>query len=259
MEVTPIFSTEYSIGKSIISCDSEYEIKPHKSPSIFAIAKTHNLKQMVIVDNSVSGYRKMYKEFHDNVPDTHFIFGVKITLCADINDKTPESRRTENDVIVFFRNSQAYEDAIPLISLSGCAGRYEGQKRVDWKSLHEKWTPNLEMAIPFYSSFLSRNLLNYNHSALPDFRDLKPTFYIENHSHPFDSMIESAVENYCEAHGFPVFHSHQVYYYKNADIKAAITARCIQNRSTWQKPEIGFFCSDEFSFEAALNRNGKTL
>ena len=267
MDIIPIFSSEHSISSSILTVDTFKEEKgksivPDDAPvSIFAIAKQHKLELPLIVDSDISGFWKIYKNAKEL--EQKYVYGLKLTVCADLNDKSPESEKTESNVIILFKNSRAYYDMVPLYSLASTVGMVKTGRRLDWKTLHQYWTENFQLCIPFYSSFLARNLLRYNHTALPDFGKLSPTFFIQQQGLPFDEMLRNATTAYCKQNKFSTQEAVQCYYYRNSDIMSYLTYKCITlpstggRRATWDCPNIEHFCSDQFSFEHYLKLTGR--
>jgi DNA polymerase III alpha subunit len=247
MEITPIFSSDYTIGKSILSVENEQKIKPLKPVSVIAIAKTHGLKQLVITDSEFSGFWKLHENTKKN--DIQLIFGFKLTACDDLGIEEG-SLRTDGDVLIFLKNDQAYYDSIPIYTEASTIGYYKGSRRITWNRLNELWTDNLAIALPFYSSFLANNTLKLFHSANPNFGKLKPTIFLQNHELPIDHSIRLACDKFVKSSGFPTKETHQIYYYKRKDSMAHLTFRCINERGTWEKPELAGYCSQEFCWEA---------
>ena len=124
--------------------------------------------------------------------------------------------------------------------------------RTDWKTLNSQLTENLAIMIPFYDSFLHNNLLK-DGAAIPTFTDKnRPVFCMEDHSLPFDGLINDAVLNYTQNNNYKIQQTHQIYYYAKDDALAYQTFRCINNRSNLNKPNLEFFSSSKFSFESYL-------
>lgn len=240
-----LLSSHYSIGLSILTLEEPEEITLTKPISIFSIAKKHGLNEIFLVEKSFGGFFQSYKISNEiGVP---LRFGIKMVVCNNINEKTEESLSTESKVIIWLKNSAAYKDAIKIYSKSFKDGFYY-QNRIDWATLKEMWTENLGLSIPFYDSFLHSNLLIYNHRATPDFGRIEPNFLIENHNLPIDPLIKNAVDNYSKSDKIEKVDANTVYYYSRASFKAYMIFRTIHNRSTFNKPQLDGFTSDQFSF-----------
>ncbi len=245
-EILALFTSHYSVGESILTVEKEEKIKDDSSVSIFAIAKEHGEDGVFIVESDIAGYWKAYKNAKDL--GLQMTFGLKMVMCADVNDKSPESKLTESSIIIVFKNTQAFTDLVPIYSFASTLGKND-YRRLDWKNLTEL-SDNFFILVPFYSSFIARNLLNFKNVALPDFGKLKPRFLNQKQGMPFDSLIERKMLGYCEKNGYEVMPAHQIYYYKDEDVMAHLTFNCIGARRTWEKPNFEHYCSNQFSYES---------
>ena len=249
------FRTHYSLGRSTLTLDKYDskipEIKENAPVSICAIAKKHSLKEVFLIDSSFSGFIEAYENLSEI--DVQLRFGVKLVVCDDINKKDDGSRVNESKLIVFLKNSNAYKDAIKIYSKAATDGFYY-YPRIDWNHLKALWTENLLLAFPFYDSFLHNNLLTYKCSIVPDWGQIKPAFFVCEHSLPFDGLIKDAVNEYTRQNGLEVIKGHNVYYYSSSDYSSYVVFRCINNRSTLNKPDLEFFTSSDFSFESYLGK-----
>ncbi len=244
--ILPIFSSEYSISRSLLTLEEPKEIEENKPVSIFSIAKKHELKEVYLADNSMTGFVKAYKGA--KALDVSLRFGVKLMVCADMKDKSDKSDKsfnTESKVTVWMLNSEGYKDLIKIVSLASCDGFYY-IPRIDWTNLNKMLTPNLLVTIPFYDSFIHQNLLN-NGVCVPSF-DFKPIFETGEYGLPFDFLIKNEINNYCGANGYDKLDVHYCYYYKKEDFLAYLVLRSISNRSKLDKPELNHLSSDEFNF-----------
>ncbi len=250
--VIPLFSTDYSIGQSILTSENETEIVPNSPVSIIAIAKTHGLSEIYNVEDNFSGFIKGHLNYKKN--DIKFRFGFKICVCSDIADKSEESLATESNVIVWLLNESGYTDALKIYNQAATEGFYY-IPRTDWANLNSKATKNLGFSFPFYSSFLAKNrVFNYKYDIIPDLSKLgKVNFFTESHELPFDPLLEKTVNNFCGPNGYEIQKSHTCYYYKNIDWRNHMIFRCINQRTTFDKPNLSHYSSDKFSFEAYLN------
>ena len=260
----PYFSSDHSIGESILTLDAPEidretkEILPIDLDSpvpIFAIAHQYNIARPLIIDSDISGFWKLYKNAESS--GQKYTYGIKIAVCQDMDDKTPEQESTESNIIIIFKNSRAYYDMVPLYTEASTRGMTAKCRRMDWKTLKKYWTGNFKLAVPFYSSFIARNLLKFGSVALPEFGDVQPTFFIQRQGLPFDDILEQATKSYCKENNYKSIEAHHCYYHKDEDIKAYLTFRCIQDRSTLDKPEQSHFCSDGFSFESYVRKTSQ--
>lgn len=263
-DLIPIFTTHHSISESILTVEADIFQKKDKakvdlnaSPiSCLALAKHYGQESLLVVESDISSYWKLYKNTKDL--GLKLVYGVKLTVCADMHDKDPSSEKTESSVVILFKNSQAYYDMVPLYSIASTEGNRDG-RRLDWKTLTERWSDNFVLYLPFYSSFVARNLMILDQKAFPAFGKLKPVFFVQDQGLPFDRMIRKGVEKYAQSEGFAIQPAHQVYYYKDADCVKHQTIQCINRRTTLDKPNLNHYGSDQFSYESYLRATGRTL
>lgn len=266
----PLFTSHYSIGKSILTLDSpdelsksdpemvdNYGFKENYPVSIFSIAKKHDLKEIYLVETNFSGFITAYKTA--TKLGISLRFGIKLIVCNDITDKTNESLNTESKIIVWMLNSDGYADLLKLYSFAATDGFYY-VPRIDWKSLHKFLTSNLYLTIPFYDNFLFQNLLTMS-VCVPELRNIQPVFFLENHALPFDSLAQHKITEYAAANHCDIQLAHSIYYYKNADVLPYQVYRIITRRGYERGdifvPNLDHFGSDQFSFESYLTQYGR--
>lgn len=255
-DIIPLFTTDASLGKSILTSDEPKDIDESSSISVWSIAKTHNLNPVHIIEDSMIGYINHYK--YSLKLDKDLVFGLKFKVVNDSLDITPESFKTESNIVVFMRNSDGYKDLIKLsTAINADTNRCIWDKfarkyynRADWKLIKEYWTDNLELIIPFYDSFLHLNTLEHGHYSIPEFGKIKPIFILEEHDLPFDDIIKNSVVNYCKENKYETANAHSIFYYKNQDLRDYQVDRCIATGSTFQMPNMEYFSQDTFSFES---------
>ena len=71
--MTPLFKSQYSIGKSILTVGD-----------IVDIAKYNSLKEVVCVEDSFYGFRSLKKELKEN--KIKFVFGLRLPVVQNHND-----------------------------------------------------------------------------------------------------------------------------------------------------------------------------
>ena len=248
--VTPIFSTDMSFGGgSILTvAEPEDEINENKPISVFSIAKKYGLKDIFIADKTLSGLVESYNVCEKN--NLNLRVGYKVICCNNIKDKSEQSFSSEHKIIIWLNHSDGYKNFIKLVSKIQTDGFYY-IPRADCNLLKEFWSEHLSISIPFYDSFLHKNTLEFG-QCLPDF-PARPTFFLESNDLPFDEILRQKVLDYTKNENCEVLETKSVYYYKEEDYKAYLTNKCINNRSTLDKPEFRHNCSNTFSFESARN------
>lgn len=231
----PLFTSHYSIGKSILTLSKPKE-ESEGSDSIFSIAKKENLKKIYLVEDSLTGLPQAISISEDL--GIQLIFGLRMSVCDP-----------SHKIIVFARNSNGCRLLNKIFSLANA-----GQKHFDIDELKSVWNSNeLEMAIPFYDSFLYQNIMTFNTCA-PDLKPFKPTIFLENNKLPFDLLISQKASDYAKLNSLETQNVKSIRYYKNSDVESFQTYKCICNRRFGQrslsKPGLDHFGSDLFSFES---------
>ena len=243
----PLFKSHYSIGKSILRLDLKSFEKENPN-NIFFIAKKHNLKNITLVEDSMTGF---LESFHNSQKlGFHLIFGLRLNICQD---NKIESTQDPSKIIIFSKNAEGCKDLSNLYSKYNC----EFSQCLDLESLSKLWTSNLYLCIPFYDSFLYYNYFYFN-SLILDFKKYKPIFFIEKNNLPFDSLLESVVLNFCKKNELDYLLTKSIFYNSRNDFKAYQTYKCICGRSfssfnaTIENPRLDHCASDDFSFESYL-------
>jgi len=249
----PLFKSHYSLGKSILTLAKAGSSEPDEPSSIIDIAKKLDLDNLYLVDDSISGFLEAYKSCED--AKLNLRFGLRLTVCDDIDNKTAESRDKEHKVIVFITNTDGYYDLIKISTLASIQGFYY-YPRIDCKSLKKLWNEsNLSLCIPFYDSYVFKNNLTYS-ICVPDLSFCNPTYFVEDNNLPFDEILKSKIEEIVTDKLLAV-KTQSIYYENKEDFLAYLTFRCISERTTLNKPNLNHCSSNEFSAESFKEKYGK--
>jgi DNA polymerase III alpha subunit len=256
-KIISIFTSHYSIGQSTLTFDVATEdIDINKPVSILSIAKKHKIKP-VIVDDDYGGFWELYKNAKESEVD--YVYGLRFCLADSIDLASPDFKETHSNVILLFKNSQSYYDAI--IPYSEGSRQDTKLPTLTWEQFNKYDLSNFDILIPFYSSFIARNLLNYKHRALSKFNnEIKPLLLTQNQELPFDNLIKNQINDFVKSNDWPTQEAHWVRYYREEDIKRFMALNLITQkqtgaeRATFEKPELKHFISDQFSFESYLNK-----
>jgi DNA polymerase-3 subunit alpha len=184
-------------------------------------------------------------------------YGLRVTITDNIEDKSEESRIKNSKIIIFFKNNNGYKKLIKIFSIAAKNGFYY-EPRIDYKTLKSIWDDkHLMLCIPFYDSFIFNNVLR-NTLCTPQFDFCSPIFFLENNDIPFDNLIKSKIIDYCEKNKNQIINVKSIFYKTKSDFKAYLTFRCINVRTTLNKPEIEHMTSNTFCFESWMenNKNG---
>ena len=242
----PLFKSHYSIGKSILTLDDPKKVSEGGADSIIKIAVDNNLKQVILVEDSLVGFFEAYKKCQEF--NLQLVFGLRLSMR---NSSLPEDEGSEHKVIIFAKNSQGCKQLNKIYSKAFC--EFDGF--LDYKSLSELWNDeDLKLAVPFYDSFIHANNFNFG-NAVPDFTFTTPSFFLEKNDLAFDALLTDKVLDFCRENSYETQEVKSIYYNSRKDCEAFMTYKIICNRSfgknrTLQKPELPHFCSDDFCFES---------
>lgn len=250
MNVLPLFKSHYSLGRSILTFDNK--AKEDTGPdSIIEICLSNKIKNLFLVEDNMSSFLEAYTHCKDN--KIKLSYGVRVSVTNDLNEKSEESLKKTSKIVIFAKNNNGYYKLIKLFSLASKEGFYYCPT-IDYTSLRNVWDDrDLILAIPFYDSFLFNNILK-NYSCVPQFDFTSPLFFIEDNKLPFDIFLKDKTLSYIEKNKYNYINTKSIYYKKYSDFKSYITFRCINNRSSLNKPEIQHLCSEDFCFEGWLKQ-----
>lgn len=245
----PLFKSHFSIGKSILTLDDPSSQKEGKSDSVFSIIKENKFKQVILVEDSLTGFLQA-KKISDSM-GVQLIFGLRLDMCENAKiDPKEESSNSRHKIIIFAKNSQGCKSLNSIYSEAFS----KAFNAVDQKILKKYWNnKNLALAVPFYDSFIFQNTMKFG-NCTPNFSFTKPTFFIENNSLPFDLLLRSKVMKYANDNKCETEFAKSIYYKNKKDVSALQTYKCITGRTfgnkTLSKPNLDHFGSNEFCFES---------
>ena len=242
----PLFKSHYSLGRSILTLENQDSLIESGPDSIVDIAIKNDLEKVYLVEDSMSGFLQAYKNFSNSGID--LVFGLRINICADMSERSESQLQKTSKYVIFCKNTEGYKRLIKISTSASRDGFYY-QPRIDFKTLKTFWDDKLLiLAVPFYDSFLFNNSLTGS-VCVPEFTFTKPTFFLEKNGLPFDQLLRERVDKYVELNKFKTQETKSIYYAEEKDFKAYLTFRCINNRSTLDKPNLDHMCSSKFSFE----------
>lgn len=253
----PIFKSHYSIGKSILTLDPPKEEQSNEGPcSVFDIVKKNQLKQLVLIEDSFIGFlqaQKVCKEL-----DVQLIFGIRFDVCDDaLDEEVIKNSKCNHKVIILPKNGDGCRNLNKIYTES----KTKYNNFLDMKVLESLWDEDsLSLVIPFYDSFLHKNISSFN-SCVLNFSFTKPTFFIEDNGLPFDYLILNKIVNYCGANNFETEKVQSIFYENKEDFSAYLTYKLICSRcsyagrqSSLEKPNLDHLGSDEFCWESYTDK-----
>lgn len=245
MSVIPIFRTTYC-RKGLWTLEKPGKSSDEGPPSVFDAAQKYNLPRIIILDDEMIGCKKAIDTSKEL--GLELIFGVRLSIC---NDRNAEDKKTSaHKINIFALNDEGVRELMKIYSVT----HSESDGFLDYDILKEKWSSNLQLAVPFYDSFIHRNNF-YLQNCIPQLEFTNPTFLLENNLLPIDKTLRAKVIKFASAHNFSTQETKTIYYEKRADLPAFCTYKIITDRKmgkqqTLEKPELEGFCSAEFCMES---------
>jgi len=239
--MVPLFTSHYSIGKSILTLDHPSKAKEGGARSVFSIAQENELKQITLVENSLTGFPQALSI--SNELGIQLCFGLLLNICEQ-----------DHKVIVFARDGKGCSKLNEIYSRAFS----QGSECICTKDLVDMWSKrSLLLAVPFYDSFIYKNTMSFE-NCTPDLLELNPIFFLEDNNLPFDRLLEDKVRAYAEAFGLKTEKVKSIFYEHKEDVDALQAYKCITSRrfgkSSLSKPNLDHFGSDEFCFESFLEK-----
>ena len=247
-EIIPIFKSHYSLGRSILTLNlPKEEGVSDSSDSIFDICQQFGAKEVYVVDDNMAGFLEAFT--NAEALGIKLIFGLRLTFCLDHSNKSEEGRQNSYKNIIFAKNANGYKQLIKIYTFAAQKGFYY-EPRIDFQSLKPLWSDDLLLAVPFYDSFLYNN--KYTDSqCVPDFSFIDPVFFTEDNDTLLDKDMQERVADFC-GNKYQTFRAKSIYYKNREDFPAYLTFRCINGRTTVEKPNFDGMCSPEFCYESYL-------
>lgn len=251
--IIPLFSTSASLKSGGIFTVEKAGVAAKaghtKGPlSLCDLAKAEKLTRLHLVESNFVQFMTAHKNLKEVGCD--LAFGLKLTVCDDMADKSEASLRNESRVVIWLAADAGYQPLIKLYSKAAIDGFYYAP-RIDWRTLRSMWSEHLLLALPFYSSFLARNTLTFA-SIVPGLPCREHLVFREaGQQLPFDELLDRAVDGYLAATpGAQEQRVKSVYYGNRRDAKAWMVWQCALKRSSWDKPNLDHCHSAEFCLES---------
>jgi DNA polymerase III alpha subunit len=254
-EILPLFKSQYSLGRSILTLEKPEDALMNGPDSIVDIAEKNGLEEVTLIEDSITGFLQAYKNFSEK--NIKLIFGLRMTLCPDLEEKSEDSINSSCKYMILSKNTKGYEKLIKISSHAAKEGFYY-EPRADFKLLKKYWSDkDLVLVVPFYDSFLFYNTLT-TRVCLPQFEFTEPVFLEENNSLPFDDAVRSSVMSFTKnGVSHAIVKAQSIFYRAKNDFKSYLTFRCINNRSSLERPNLDHMGSNEFCFDSWKEKNEK--
>jgi DNA polymerase III alpha subunit len=242
----PFFKSHYSIGKSILTLQEKGTAIEGGPQSIIDLCLKNEIKSLHLVEDSMSGFLEGYINAKSAKLD--FRFGLRLNVCNDMFEKNEASLGKTSKVVIFANNKAGYKRLIKIFTSAAQKGFYY-TPRTDYKTLASFWDKrDLTLMVPFYDSFLYKNAL-CGSVCVPDFKFADPVFAEEENDIPFNYLIQKHLDRFV-GDKYEKVKAKSVFYSRKEDFKAYLTFRCINNRSTLERPNLDHMTSNEFCLES---------
>jgi len=234
----PVFKSHFSIGKSILTYeDPEKSSDPLGPQSILSIVKENKVKNVFILEDSMTGFPDAFRGF--SKINKKFTFGLRVDYG---------SGKEKSKIAFFAKNDNGIKKLNELHS------RQFSDNDVDKKFIEEWYSEDVALVIPFYDSFLFNNFLQYG-KFIFDLEDFSPTFFLESNGLPFDELLKKKVLSFCDQFGFDTQEAKSIYYKNEEDAEALQALKIITNRSfgksrSLSRPQLQHFGSRSFCWES---------
>tara|TARA_B110000305_G_C19390836_1_gene614778 strand:- start:370 stop:1146 length:777 start_codon:yes stop_codon:yes gene_type:complete len=254
--IIPIFKTHYSIGKSILSIAPESTSQSSGPDSVIDIAKENNIKDLFLVEDSFMGFLEAKSACEAS--GINFIFAISLNICENLSDINEGDKNIpSHKVNLFSKSSEGCKILYKIYTEYNC--KHNGV--IDLLLLKKYWNAShLSMAIPFYDSFIFKNLFSFD-IFCPNFSYFDPVFFIEEKGLPHDYFLANAINAYTESNNFKTQETHSIYYKNRKDFDAFVSYKLICSRGSYgsfrsslEKPNLDHMSSNEFSFESYLEK-----
>jgi hypothetical protein len=245
MSKIPLFKSDYSLGRSILTLEEPSKVTANGPSSIFKIAADNNLSEVYILDDNISSFPDAWKSSKNTK------IKLRYGVIFHLKDRLDEEKSSSCKIAIFALNDDGFDELKKLYTKVhvSCGGF------VSFENL-SNLSKNLGLCIPFYDSFLHKNFFTFA-KFTQDFASLKPVFFVENNGLPVDEQLREIVESYCKNNNCDIQPTKTILYEKNSDVLAYMTHRIVCSRSgeggpkkTLEKPGLEGLGSDQFSFES---------
>lgn len=240
----PLFTSAFSF-KSILSLDPSKKFREGGADSIVKICEDYDIKNPFLIEENMAGFAQARKNFGER----KYSYGLRLTFCNDIEDKTTESESSNCKYILFGDDSSL----VRVFTKANVDGVFNNTPRLDFKNLKELWDDSMVLAIPFYDNFIFKNSFFFS-NCIPDFSFCNPIFFIEDNGIFFDKFLKQKVLKFAESNHYETVNTKTIFYKNRSDYDAWLTYRCIQNRSSLESPNFNHCMSKEFCLESWLEK-----
>lgn len=237
----PLFKSHFSFGRSILTLAEIEKQKKDGPDSIISIVKDNGLKELHLVEDSLTGFLTAFKLCQKH--DIHLKFGLRISICN--NYESVETSKSK--VVLFALNDHGFKDINKIYTFANT----EKESVISSDDLSQRLTDNILLCFPFYDSYIWNNY-HYFSNCIPSPLDKEDAVYfIEDNKLPFDKEIARILSSKY----VPKVNVKSIYYKNRDDYEAWVTYKIACNRNMGKNqslsaPELSGCGSKEFCFES---------
>lgn len=225
----PLFKSQFSIGKSILSVDD-----------IVDIAKAKSLEEVVCVEDSFFGFRSLKRKLSEE--GIKFVFGIRLSVVQDSKDCDLRPSK-----LIFFAKNN---DGIKTIRSLYTDAHTSDSGSLSLSDYKKSFFKDVLVSVPFYDSYIYNNIFMFGLSEL-SLEGIEHNYFVEENNHPFDFQIKRVLDSL----GVKTTKCKSIYYKSKEDFHAfqmhkAICSRRMGRSPTFSSPNLNDFASDEFCLES---------
>ena len=237
----PLFKSHFSIGKSILTFAESEKQKKDGPDSIVSIALENGLKEIFVVEDSLTGFLTAFKTCAKH--GIHLKFGLRIQICN--NYESVDTSKSK--VILFALNDNGFKAINKIFTFANT----EKDGVISNDDLAQRLTDDILLCFPFYDSYIWNNY-HYFSNCVPSPLDKEDcVYFIENNKLPFDKIIGDKIR----VQHLNVQDVKSIYYNTREDYEAWVTYKIACNRNMGKNqslsaPELNGCGSREFCFQS---------
>jgi DNA polymerase III alpha subunit len=243
----PLFKSHFSIGKSILTLADPEKQKEDGPDSIVCMALDNSLKEIFLVEDSLTGFLTAYKSCLKH--KISLKFGLRITVCNNYESIAGSSHK----IILFALNDNGFKQINKIFTFTNT----EKDGAISGADLSSRLTSDIHVAIPFYDSYIWNNWHKFS-TCVPDFLNQigGHTYFWEDNELPFDRHMKDRVSTFCsDGKRVQMVKTKSIYYKNRDDYNAWVTYKIACNRNmgkfqTLSSPDLSYCGSKEFCFES---------
>ena len=237
----PLFKSHFSMGRSILTISDLEKQKKDGPDNIISIVKENGLKELYLVEDSLTGFLTAFKLCQKN--DIHLKFGLRISICN--NYESVDTSKSK--VVLFALNDKGFKDINKIYTFANT----EKDSVISADDLKQRLTEDILLCFPFYDSYVWNNY-HYFSNCIPSALDTEnAVYFIEDNKLPFDNIITNLIK----VKNVNMQMAKSIYYKNREDYEAWVTYKIACNRNMGKNqslsaPELSGCASREFCFQS---------